>query len=488
MGELLYRRGTFHYEKLTWVLPTTLLLFLCQLSLAFPVYGPPQLHARLRIVFASPKTLICSKEATGQPSEIFALDPVEKKVLWRHSGTSCATPATLLQTSRIVYVDKTNHLVCRELRTGKAAWQTDLSAIRPLDSAWDMYGPIRKEADWLSLEFWYERPHLQGNGVAIFREELPSGGFGGPSFYDWLFFHVESGKLLKKGAGRLLGRAGKYFLVKRFPIDPSTHVNSSEKSSVPKHETLEILGDIMAGERWQYPPYTPHDYTWNPINLCMLDRVNGFDFPGQDIQFIRANHCLISGDFLNERMAIFDAATRKLDLFNASPRKHVIDNWLLLRDYIVRYVERRNMSKDPPWIKVFDTAGKPIGRKSFPKSFGAVAMEYVTCPEDDQVVFLVFTVRQDQLVDILLTLEIPSLKTISAIQLPKACRKSFPTHNDKVMYEVLESDFYIDESEVEGETYPHQMSIGIVDCRTGKTLFRHTETVLLRKSQASPAQ
>ena len=99
-----------------------------------------------------------------------------------------------------------------------------------------------------------------------------------------------------------------------------------------------------------------------------------------------------------------------------------------------------------------------------------------------------FTVRQGQLVDILLTLEIPSLKTISAIQLPQAWREQSPTHNAKVMYEVLEGDFYIDESEIEGETYPHQISVGIVDFRTGKTRFQHTETVLLRKSQASPAQ
>jgi len=400
--------------------------------------------AYVDIIAATSDVVVCSKRVSGAEDELFALDTLGKKVLWRKNAYA-VTRGETDGLGNLITVEIGDRLVSRKLKNGDVNWHKDLHAIAPGEPSQHPLPSDPNLARPSGLRYEYRDPLIRGEKAFVFRQARR----GSPDrwsvlFEDWLVFDTADGRLLHHGSGACLGLAGDVPVVSK---DDNTIVaiNPSDYSQT------EIYRDSTR-DRLLAQPIDP----WSRGTPA--------------IQYSHRGRCIFNISTIPGNAstpAVYDSSNRKLTVIKPREKQNLPDNWILLSDYAIGYSATGR-------IAVYDADGKFLRESTLDTRTDAdsAAIQFAGTSGTGAVIF--------RRAESLLVFDIPSLELTDHVERKPAqpWGRVFIRRSSDIIYSV-EGNTSL--QKMRPDRMPHKLTINLISLKSGQTLWSRIEEATIKK-------
>ena len=408
---------------------------ICAESLA--ITKQPEGWANVNIVAATSDVVVCAIHVSTAQDELFALDTLGKKVLWRKKGYAVTRGETDGRGNFLV-VEPAEKLLSRKLKNGEVNWQSPFPP--PRDNEPNSSRHICCK---------YRGPFVRGQKAFVFRQgrKAPSADV---LFNDWLVFDTADGRLLQHGDSYPLGLAGDLLVVEK------------------DHGSIAAITGSDFREYPIYRKHAPHASAAHPFDAWPRG--------GPQIQYSHEGRCVFRiadspGPLY--RATIYDSSGRKLTILEPAEDPSLPVDWILLSDYAIRYSAAGR-------IAVYDSVGKRARQYELPPPTDA---------DNDNLLFagtsgngsLIFRRRER-----LLVFDVPSLELTAQVKRKANAPwgRIFIKRASDIIYSVEGNTVF---ENMPAEQVTRKIIVNLTSLKSGQTLWAHTKEVTIKKQQtASP--
>ncbi len=421
----------------------TLVLF-CVASICAEALGltnQPEGWADVEIIVVTSDVVVCSRSVSGAEDELFALDTLGKKLLWRKSGYAVTRGETNGRGDFFI-IASPHSIVSRKLKNGEVNWQTEID-VPTLTARTEPAAPQDPNLAAHPLTYEYRGPFIRGEKAFVCRHARRDSTL---LHDDWLLFDAADGKLLHRDADACLGLAGDVVIAER-DANSIVAVSSSDY-----------------GQRPIYREQTP-----GPLAAAPLDLWSG----GPEIQYSHEGKCIFEitlAPSSKSAAAVYDSSSGKLTILEPVAEPNLPADWILLSDYAVSY--------------------SPTGRIAVYGLDGKLVRQYTLQPptdaSNDQLRFAGTSGNGSPIfrrAESLLVFDVPSLELTAGVKRqPNApWGDIFIRRGSDIIYSVEGNTAF---EKMPAEQLTRSITVNLILLKSGETLWTHTEEVTVEKRNA----